>query len=68
MGLCSNAQCIQLNTQTSYTYDDFTKQSEIDLGSKDADVVFIATFLASAVAGYQSKKKKKKFRPSRPHG
>ena len=36
MGLYSDAQCIQLNTQTSYTYDDFAEGSELDLGSKDA--------------------------------
>lgn len=36
MGLYSDAQCIYLNTQTSYTYDDFAEQSELDLGSQDA--------------------------------
>jgi len=36
MGLYSDTQCITLNTQTSYTYDDFAEGSELDLGSKDA--------------------------------
>lgn len=36
MGLYSDAQCIELNTQTSYTYSDFASTSELDLGSKDA--------------------------------
>ena len=36
MGLYSEAQCITPNTQTSYTYDDFAEQSELNLGSKDA--------------------------------
>jgi len=36
IGLYSDAQCISLNTQTSYTYDDFAEGSELDLGSKDA--------------------------------
>mmetsp|Transcript_16430 Transcript_16430/g.35517 ORF Transcript_16430/g.35517 Transcript_16430/m.35517 type:complete len:643 (+) Transcript_16430:331-2259(+) len=36
MGLYSEAQCITLNTVTSYTYDDFAEGSELDLGSKDA--------------------------------
>eukprot|EP00581_Thalassiosira_minuscula_P033431 CAMPEP_0183765588 /NCGR_PEP_ID=MMETSP0739-20130205/11046_1 /TAXON_ID=385413 /ORGANISM="Thalassiosira miniscula, Strain CCMP1093" /LENGTH=618 /DNA_ID=CAMNT_0026004285 /DNA_START=133 /DNA_END=1989 /DNA_ORIENTATION=- len=35
MGLYSDAKCIQLNTQTSYTYDDFAETTELDLGSKD---------------------------------
>ena len=36
MGLYSEAQCITPNTLTSYTYDDFADQSELNLGSKDA--------------------------------
>lgn len=36
MGLYSDVQCISLNTQTAYTYDDFAEGSELDLGSKDA--------------------------------
>jgi len=36
MGLYSDEKCIQLNTQTAYTYDDFAEVSELDLGSKDA--------------------------------
>jgi hypothetical protein len=35
MGLYSDAQCISLNTQTGYTYDDFAAQSDLYLGSKD---------------------------------
>jgi hypothetical protein len=35
MGLYSDAQCITLNTQTKYTYDDFAEVSELNLGSKD---------------------------------
>ena len=35
MGLYSDAQCIILNTQTSYTYDDFAQKSDLYLGSKD---------------------------------
>jgi hypothetical protein len=35
MGLYSDAQCITLNTQTKYTYDDFAAVSELNLGSKD---------------------------------
>jgi hypothetical protein len=35
MGLYSDAQCITLNTQTKYTYDDFAAVSELYLGSKD---------------------------------
>ncbi len=35
MGLYSDAQCIVLNTQTKYTYDDFAEVSELNLGSKD---------------------------------
>jgi len=35
MGLYSDEQCLYLNTQTTYTYDDFAETSELDLGSKD---------------------------------
>jgi len=45
MGLYSDARCIELNTRTSYTYDDFAEGSDLDLGSKDAtdDDAFHAT-------------------------
>ena len=36
MGLYSDAQCLELNTRTSYTYDDFAEGGDLDLGSKDA--------------------------------
>ena len=36
MGLYSDARCIELNSRTSYTYDDFAEKSDLDLGSKDA--------------------------------
>ena len=35
MGLYSDGQCLSLNTDTSYTYDDFGYQSDLNLGSKD---------------------------------
>lgn len=35
MGLYSDAQCIYLNTDTAYTYDDFGQKSDLYLGSKD---------------------------------
>lgn len=35
MGLYSDAQCITLNEDTSYTYDDFGQKSDLYLGSKD---------------------------------
>ena len=35
MGLYSDAQCLYLNTDTSYTYDDFGEKSDLYLGSKD---------------------------------
>lgn len=35
MSLYSDAQCLTLNTQTSYTYDDFAEKGDMDLGSKD---------------------------------
>ena len=36
MGLYSDAQCLNPDTKTSYTYDDFAEGSELNLGSKDA--------------------------------
>lgn len=35
MGLYSDAQCLYLNTDTAYTYDDFGEKSDLYLGSKD---------------------------------
>ena len=35
MSLYSDDQCLTLNTQTSYTYDDFAEKGDMDLGSKD---------------------------------
>lgn len=35
MGLYSDAQCLYLNTDTAYTYDDFGQKSDLYLGSKD---------------------------------
>ncbi|KAL3788932.1 hypothetical protein HJC23_000216 [Cyclotella cryptica] len=35
MGLYSDSQCLYVNTDTSYTYDDFGEKSDLYLGSKD---------------------------------
>lgn len=43
MGLYNDAQCVEINTQTSYTYDDFVEQGNLDLGSGDTDDAFYQT-------------------------
>lgn len=35
MGLYSDSQCLFVNTDTAYTYDDFGQKSDLYLGSKD---------------------------------